>query len=329
MTSKENLLECIRHASPEWVPYANEAIHVVGSPVVERPSWTEGFDAFGVHWSFDENAEGGTYPTPGRHPVGDIADWEISVVFPDLDALDWEAIRREAEEIDRTEYVIMGFVEMGIFERSYLLLGMEGALVAYLTKKSAMSGLSGAIADFKIEVLQRLDEAIDMDILWYGDDWGTQIDLFIPPDTWREIILPETARIYRAAHEREILVNQHSCGRIESIIGDVVETGADMWNPCQPCNDLKSIKERHGEKLVLIGGIDSQFVLGRPGVTAEELDDEVKRRVFDLAPGGGYIASPSHSVPYLEHVRNAMYQAITRYGREVYRAEEPGSKKTP
>ena len=182
-----------------------------------------------------------------------------------------------------------------------------------------MSELSAAIADYKIEVIRRLDDAIDMDILWYGDDWGTQIDLFLPPDIWREIILPETARIYQAIHERDIIMNQHSCGKIESIIGDMVEMGADLWNPCQPCNDLKAIKQRHGDNLVLIGGIDSQFVLGKPGVTAEEVDQEVKRRIYDLAPGGGYIASPSHSVPYLDHVRKAMEGAIARYGRDVYR----------
>ena len=130
MTSKENLLQCIRHGSPEWVPYGNERISVVGSPVVERPSWKEGDDDFGVHWSFDEQAEGGTYPTPGRHPVTDPVDWESSVVFPNLDDLDWDAVRREGAEINRTENLVMGFVEMGIFERSYLLLGMEGALMA-------------------------------------------------------------------------------------------------------------------------------------------------------------------------------------------------------
>ena len=319
VTTKENFLQCISHKNPEWVPYGGECIAVVGSPVVERPSWQKGFDNFGVHWSFDEHAEGGTYPTPGKHPVADPTEWRDLAQFPDLDALDWDAVKRKSGEIDRDESLVMGFVEMGIFERSYLLLGMEGALVAFLTQKDAMRELAAAIADYKIEVIRRLHNATDLDILWYGDDWGTQLDLFLPPLVWREIIRPETERIYRATKDLNILVNQHSCGKIESIVGDMVEIGADMWNPCQPCNDLKSIKDEYGDRLVLNGGIDSQFVLGKPGVTAEEVDLEVRKRIFDLAPGGGYIAAPSHSVPYLEYVRNAMEKAITRSGREVYR----------
>ena len=286
--------------------------------MIERPS-QEGEDSFGVHWSYDPNAEGGTYPTPGRHPVSDPAQWKKAVSFPNLEEFDWKAVKENAAAIDRHEVFVQGFVEMGIFERSYLLLGMEGALVSYMTRKDIMAELSEAIADFKIQVIQMLDEAIDMDMLWYGDDWGTQVDLFLPPEVWREIVRPQTERIYRAAKERNILVNQHSCGKIESIIPDMVAMGADMWNPCQPCNDLKAVKEQFGNRLILKGGIDSQFVLGRPGVTADEVDDEVKKRIYDLAPGGGYVAAPSHSVPYLDFVRSAMEEAITRYGREVYR----------
>ena len=85
---------------------------------------------------------------------------------------------------------------------------------------------------------------IPLDIIWYGDDWGTQSDLFLPPNVWRRIVKPHTQRIYACTKERGILINQHSCGRIESIFGDVVEMGADVWNPCQPCNDLAALKRQ-------------------------------------------------------------------------------------
>jgi hypothetical protein len=50
--------------------------------------------------------------------------------------------------------------------------------------------------------------------------------------------------------------------------------GADMWNPCQPCNNLAGLKRTYGQRLSFYGGLDSQFVLGRPGVTAEEVRAE-------------------------------------------------------
>jgi uroporphyrinogen decarboxylase len=219
----------------------------------------------------------------------------------------------------------MGFVEMGLFERSYLLLGMEPALIAYLTEPQEMAAMLGAIADFKIDVVAGLHKHAQIDILWYGDDWGTQSNLFIPPAIWRQTIKPHTQRIYDRARALGIVVNQHSCGRIESIVGDMVEIGAEMWNPCQPCNDLAALKLEYGKRLTFCGGIDSQFVLGRPDVTAKEVRAEVRKRIDDLAGGGGYIAAPSHSVPYDPDILHAMHDEIATYGRQVYRKPRSSS----
>jgi uroporphyrinogen decarboxylase len=118
--------------------------------------------------------------------------------------------------------------------------------------------------------------------------------------------------------ERGIMVWQHSCGRIESIFSDMVAMGARVWCPCQPCNDLASLKKQYAGKIAFYGGIDSQFILHRPGVTTAEVRAEVRRRIDDMASGGGYIAAPSHSVPYDPEVIAAMKDEIATYGRTFY-----------
>ena len=99
---------------------------------------------------------------------------------------------------------------------------------------------------------------------------------------------------------------------------DIVEMGADIWNPCQPCNDLAGLKRRFGGRIAFCGGIDSQFVLDRPGVTPDEVRAEVRRRIDELSAGGGYIAAPSHSVPYDQALIDAMNDEIAVYGCYVY-----------
>lgn len=314
MTSRENMLRAIRRDAPQWVPDGMESVITVGCPVVERPE-RAGLDAFGVRWDYEPKAEGGTYPAPGGEVISDISCWREQLRLPDLDSFDWEAVRRRAEEIDRSEYLISGFVEMGLFERSYLLLGMEEALISYMTEPEEMKALLHALADYKIALIERYHDAVHMDMIWYGDDWGTQQNLFLPEQVWRDIIRPETQRIYDCMKRRGIMINQHSCGWIESIVGDIADMGADMLNPLQPCNDLVALKRLYGDRLCLIGGIDSQFVLHRPGVTPAEVDAEVKRRIGEMACGGGYIAAPSHSVPYDPAISSAMHDAIARYGR--------------
>ena len=317
MNAKENYLRAIRHDRPEWVPFGFEAVYFISSPVVERPGQA-GLDAFGVRWNLEENAEGGTYPAVDGHPVTDIGRWRSQVTFPDVNVLDWPDVRRRAAEVDRDEKLIMGFVEMGIFERSYLLLGMENALMAYIEEPERMEEIAAAIADYKITLMERFDDEVDLDLVWYGDDWGTQESLFVSPDVWRRFVKPPTRRVYEAMKKRGVMIHQHSCGKIDAILGDVVEMGATTWEPCQPCNPLAELKRLYGGRLAFSGGIDSQFVLDRPGTTPEEVRAEVRRRIDEMAEGGGYVAYPSHSVPYNQELLNAMTDEIAVYGRNYY-----------
>lgn len=317
MTAKENLLRAIRRDKPQWVPQGMEATVWISPPVVERPA-SEGYDAFGVHWSYTADAEGGTYPTLGKRPISDIRRWQQQIHIPDVSALDWAEVEAKVGEIDRQQSLVMGFVEMGLFERSYLLLGMEEALIAYIAEPDLMDALVGAIADYKIALIREFHAHAQLDMVWYGDDWGTQDRLFLPPRVWRQIIKPHTQRIYDCIKEQGLIVNQHSCGKIEAVFGDMAAMGADMWNPCQPCNDLARLKREYGDRMAFCGGIDSQFVLSRPDVTPDEVRAEVRKRIDEMAVNGGYMAEPSHSVPYDPAVLDAMRDEIATYGRVIY-----------
>ena len=119
---------------------------------------------------------------------------------------------------------------------------------------------------------------------------------------------------------RQVRVEPLSSAQIETFLTTYLpEMGADIWNPCQPCNDLARLKRQYAGRICFCGGIDSQFVLNRPGATPEEVRAEVRRRIDEMATGGGYIAAPSHSVPYDPTLIEAMNDEIAAYGRQVYR----------
>jgi len=295
-----------------------ESVVNICSPVVERPG-SPGKDDFGVKWSLEEGAQGGTYPSHGGNPVTDLLRWRGQITIPDVNQIDWSSVESQAAAIDRKDCLVSGFIEMGLFERSYLLLGMDEALIAYLTEPGLMDELISAIADYKIALIRKFDDIAGLDMIWYGDDWGTQNNLFLPPDVWRKIIKPHTQRIYNCMKERNIIINQHSCGKIEEVFADIIEIGADIWNPCQPCNDLTVLKKRFAGKITFCGGIDSQFVLDKPGVTTNEVRSEVRKRIDQLAENGGYVAAPSHGVPYDQELIDAMNDEIITYGKRFYR----------
>jgi len=324
MNAKENLLRCIRHDGAQWVPNGLETAVMLSPPIVTRPKMA-GRDSWGVRWEMDN---GGTYPAGGPYECSDLRNWRRQVRFPDLKACDWTRFTAgwggqgdpvRIENIDRETQLVCGVVELSLFERSYLLMGMEAALMAYVAETESMEELLGAIADFNIELIERLDDAVDLEMVWYGDDWGTQTQLFLPPDVWRETVGRHTRRVYDCMKQRGLIINQHSCGRIEAVFPDLVAMGADIWNPCQPCNDLAGLKRRFAGRICFCGGIDSQFVLDKPGVTAGEVRAEVRKRIDQMAAGGGYIAGPSHGVPYRQELIDAMNDEIAVYGRACYR----------
>ncbi len=314
LSKKENLVRAINRDSPKWVPDGMEQTLRIYPPIIERPL-SAGYDAFGCLWNFESGACGGSYPTPDHFVITDIGKWRKQIRIPDVDQFDWSKVEEQAAQIDRENILIEGWCEMGLFERSYLLFGMSGALMNYALEPELMEEVVSAIADYKIAFISKFNDIVKLDMVWCGDDWGMQTGLFMAPDIWRKIIKPHTRRLYDSIKERDIIINQHSCGKIEEIFADVVELGADIWNPCQPCNNLAMLKEQYKDRISFCGGLDSQFVLNREGVTAEEVRAEVRRRIDEMAEGGGYIAAPSHAVPYDPQILDAMHDEIKNYGR--------------
>jgi hypothetical protein len=328
MTPKENMLRVIRHDNPEWVPRGLESVIFLRPPIVERPA-KAGFDDWGVEYDLKKEAQGGTFPMHGGFPIKDFSKWREQLKVPDVESFDWKniTIRNDnpfSEEdgkwidvnsIDRDSCIVCGSVEFGLFERSWLLMGMEEAFVNYFAEPDEMRELIRVIADYKIAVIKKFNSVVKLDMIWYGDDWGHQKQLFLSPEVWKDIIKPETKRIYDCMKELGIIINQHSCGRIEEVFGDMVEIGVDIYNPCQPCNNLFELKRKYGDKVTFCGGLDSQFVLDRKGVTPEEVRAEVRSKINGLAKGGGYIATPSHDVPYTPEVMFAMKDEIEKCGR--------------
>jgi uroporphyrinogen decarboxylase len=68
----------------------------------------------------------------------------------------------------------------------------------------------------------------------FTDDWGTERDVFISPELWNEFFRPRYGKIFDACHNAGWHVWLHSCGKINKIIGDLIEIGAEVLNLQQP-----------------------------------------------------------------------------------------------
>ncbi len=255
--------------------------------------------------------ESGTFPV--EHPIKEPAQVE-SHPFPDPDRADLFAEAKErAKEVDRSQCLLFGDNGWGLFERAWLLVGMERLFLWMVEEPEAVKLLLHRIAEVKIRLCERYIEEVGVDGIMFGDDWGWEEGLLMGPRLWREFIKPEQERLYRVCKEAGVLVYQHSDGRVEEVVSDLAGMGLDILNPVQPeCNDLEGLKSQYGHLIAFHGAVSSRVLhQGNP----QEVEEEVRLRISQLGKGGGYILGPAHWVPYPEENLRAFKEAARKYGR--------------
>ena len=75
--------------------------------------------------------------------------------------------------------------------------------------------------------------AIGVDVLCFYDDVGMQTGLQISPKMWRDKIKPAWEEILKTVRGEypQIRTFFHCCGKIDSIVSDIIELGFDILGP--------------------------------------------------------------------------------------------------
>lgn len=291
-TMKECLLAAYRREKQDFVP-CGEAVQISalcpGDNYIGAPG--EGYDSWGVKWYFGGGNPGlnGPTPVPGGEIMEDFEDWREKVKFPDLDKLNWNFTRHMVPE-DRSNTVMSALLISGLFERMHYLAGFENSLCAFYETPDEVHEFLKAMADWRIDYIDRIVEIVKPEIVLMQDDWGTQNGMMLSPELWREFFKPHEKRFAEHIHSKGALYEHHSCGYIQPIIGDLIEIGVDALDPLNVCNDIPQIKKEFGNAICLIGGLDNQLI-DAPGTTEEQIRAEVRRAIDRNAPGGAYIPS--------------------------------------
>ena len=215
--------------------------------------------------------------------------------YPDVNfdelGLRFEAFLAE----NKSTFNIFG-IGFSLFERAWTLRGMETLLMDMITNPQFVHDLMDRICDWNVNMI-KFASKYNFDGIYFGDDWGQQKGLIMGPPMWREFIKPRLKRMYSTVKESGKYVFQHSCGDINEIFPDVIECGLDCYQTFQPeIYDIEKVKAEFGNDLSFWGAISTQGML--PFETPEGVRRETIRIMKILGKDGGYIASPTHGVPY-------------------------------
>ena len=171
------------------------------------------------------------YPLAKAETKADIDAYQ----FPDPDApgryRDAEALVRKYKD----DYLVIGDIEVTIFSLAHQLAGMEKLLVDMMMETEYVVPLFEACAEFQTQIGLRLIEK-GVDALWFGDDFGTQVSLLIPPETFRDQLKPVYKRMIDRFKEAkpDIIPILHCDGAVADLLDDIREIGFEVFNPVQP-----------------------------------------------------------------------------------------------
>jgi uroporphyrinogen decarboxylase len=225
---------------------------------------------------------------------------------------------------ENTDYALVGSAVIGggIFEQPARTMGLENFLMALVTEPAFADRLMDKITDIYIEscnnYLDKLGKYLHVFTFW--DDVAGQNGWLIKPDTFRKMIKPKQRRLVEAIKKKtDAKLFYHSCGATRDLIPDLIDLGFDILNPVQVSAkgmDTKRLKQDFGRDITFWGGgVDTQRVL--PFGTPQEVGDEVKRRIDDLAPGGGFVFAAVHNIQAFVPPENivAVFDTALEYGR--------------
>jgi corrinoid protein of di/trimethylamine methyltransferase len=219
------------------------------------------------------------------------------------------------------EPVILGGLAAGYVELTAWTRGFAKFYPDLVTNLDWMTYLMDTLIDLKLAYWEVALPLVGdyADVVQEADDLAGQFGLLISPDIYRRVIKPRHKKIMdfiKARSKAKIFF--HCCGALREIIPDLIEIGVDIINPVQVSAagmESSALKRDFGKDITFWGGlVDTQHVF--TNATPAEVRQEVRRRIDDFGPGGGFVAAAVHNIQANVPPENimAMWETLQEYG---------------
>lgn len=232
-------------------------------------------------------------------------------ILPDTTAPGFfDKAKRYIDQYGDSDLAISGSLRSGMMNTIYSMGLVEFSKALY-NNMSFIENMFDRFIEWNIEVAAGLTKA-GFDFLVCYDDIAFNSGPIIPLPIFREVFVP---RMKKLATTFKIPWVYHSCGNVGRAFDDIMEFGMNCFNPFQPdVNDIIEYKKKYGHKICVWGNIDLNYTLTRG--TVEDTVIEVKEKIKQLAPGGGYMMATANSITDYCKVENiiAMMATKEKYG---------------
>ena len=278
-TSKERVTAAIEMTGPDRLPMI---FHAFGISDVQHVGWNQigtgdhakkhTYDEWGCGWSRSDVKNMGLV---NEHP---LADWSQLDHFrwPDPDdPANFTGMEKKIDNPDNK--YLMTSIFMLLFERLHALRGFENTLMDFYLEREKIEMLADRIVAFDLAMIRNISSRFPGMIngFEFTDDWGTEEQLMINPDLWREFFKPRYKQLFDACHEAGWHVWMHSCGKVNAIIGELIDIGLNVINLQQPTVlGIEEVGRQYAGKICFLSLCDIQKTL--PFKDAAAIEAEAK-----------------------------------------------------
>ena len=249
--------------------------------------------------------------------AGVITSMEEFETYPWMDVEDVDySVYQKANDLLPDGMRIIGH-QGDIFTQGWTLMGFETLSWKMMDEPELVEAVMNKTGEIIYSIFEVIAEQENIGALWISDDIAYTEGLMVSPIFLREHVFPWFKRIGNLARGLGVPYLYHSDGDLWQVMPDLLDDiGFNALQPIEPkAMDIRELKEKIGDRVCLIGNLDLGYTLTRG--TPEEVVEETKGLLRDVAPGGGYCVGSSNTVPYYVPAGNykAMVEATLEFGR--------------
>lgn len=212
--------------------------------------------------------------------------------------------RVQAIKAKGDDHAVCLYLPGGVIHRGYAMRGFEAYLKDLYKSPQPLQLLMKKLCDFWCDTAETVINAAgpeNIDIIYFGEDLGTQDGCMFDPDgIYANYLKPHHARMVstvKGLTGHKVKVCFHCCGSAYHFIPHLIDIGVDALNPVQVTAknmEPERLKKEFGDKITFWGAINTQRIL--PFGSPEEVAEETRRIISILGKGGGYILNSVHNI---------------------------------
>ena len=235
--------------------------------------------------------------------TGPIKGWEEfeKYPWPSPEQIDTNILEWLTENLPDDMCIIAGC--HSIFEQVTWLMGYENLCYQIYDTPDLVDAMFERIGSIFHEVAKVLVQFDRLPIIFGGDDMGFKTSPMVTPQVLIEKSFPWHKWNAELAHTHDKLYILHACGNLSDLMGSLIHyvkidgrhSFEDVIEP------VTLAKERYGDHIAVIGGIDLDFLCRSSEVAIRQ---RVRHTLDVCLPGGGYCLGTGNSVANYIPVEN-------------------------